>query len=121
MLAPRLDGVTTRVCADVPWLEAALGRLEPTLSLHAVRARVTSVVDETPDTRTFWLRPNARCGSFRAGSYVTVHVTISGERVQRNYSISCVESPSSPATFCASAAAQEVLNSSALVSDAHFE
>lgn len=84
----RLDRSTSRVRADLPLLEAVLTRLDPTLSLHAVRARVVRVVEETPDTRTFWLRPNARFGSFRPGSYVDVRVVIDGQRVQRSYSIS---------------------------------
>ena len=60
----------------------------PPLSLRAVRARVVSVHDETHDTKTYWLRPNARFGSFRPGSYVTLQLRIAGLATQRSYSLS---------------------------------
>ena len=87
-VAPLLDRATTRVQLKSPLLEAALMRIEPTLSLHAVRAEVIKVDDETHDTKTYWLRPNARFGSFRPGSYVTLRLNIAGRAVQRSYSMS---------------------------------
>jgi ferredoxin-NADP reductase len=87
-VVPMLDRASTRVQLELPLLEAALTRLEPTLSLHAVRAEVVRVVDETHDTRTFWLRPNARFGRFRPGAYVTLRLKIAGRAVQRSYSLS---------------------------------
>lgn len=83
-----LDRGAAQIEADVPLLEAVLAKVEPTLSLRAVRARVVRVVDETADTKTFWLRPNARFGAYRPGSYVSISVAIDGEQVTRNYSIS---------------------------------
>src|SRR4051794_40980996 len=87
-VVPLLDRASTRLQLEVPLLEAALTRLEPTLSLHAVRAEVVRVVDETHDTKTYWLRPNARFGSFRPGAYITLRLRIDGRAVQRSYSMS---------------------------------
>jgi hypothetical protein len=60
-----LDRASVGVNLDNGWLETALGRIDPILSLRTVRARVRSVIHETPDTNTYWLRPNARFGSHR--------------------------------------------------------
>jgi ferredoxin-NADP reductase len=85
---PLLHRVTSSVTADVPLLEASLAKLDPTLSLRHIRARVVAVRPETHDVNTYVLRPNGRFGSFRAGAYVTLHLTIAGQRVDRNYSLS---------------------------------
>lgn len=85
---PLLDRASTRLQLESPLLEAALTRLEPTLSLHAVRAQVVRVDDETHDTKTYWLRPNARFGSFRPGAFVTLRLQIQGRAVSRSYSMS---------------------------------
>jgi stearoyl-CoA 9-desaturase NADPH oxidoreductase len=67
------------------WL-GALGRLE---SLRGeLRARVVDVIHETPDARTFVLRPGRRWPGHRAGQWATVEVEIDGARVRRCYSIS---------------------------------
>jgi ferredoxin-NADP reductase len=76
------------VTAELPLLEATLARVDPTLSLRHIRARVVSVRAETHDVNTYVLRPNGRFGSFKAGAYVTLHLTIDGQRVDRNYSLS---------------------------------
>ncbi|MDB4986124.1 MAG: hybrid-cluster NAD(P)-dependent oxidoreductase [Myxococcaceae bacterium] len=83
-----LDRASAQVTADIPLLEASLGRLDRTLSLRHVRARVVAVRAETHDVNTYVLRPNARFGSFRAGSYVTLNLTIDGRKVERAYSLS---------------------------------
>jgi stearoyl-CoA 9-desaturase NADPH oxidoreductase len=83
-----LDRLSARVTLDVPLLERALARVDPTLSLRCVRARVVSIVDETPDTKTYWLRTNARFAGHRSGEYVTVRVNIDGRQFERSYSIS---------------------------------
>jgi stearoyl-CoA 9-desaturase NADPH oxidoreductase len=89
---PWLDRATAATEADLPLVEAALARLDPTLSLRTIRARVVAVRAETHDVTTFVLRPNARFTSFRAGSYVTLQLTIDGRPVQRSYSISSAPS-----------------------------
>src|SRR3954469_24324546 len=71
---PVLDRASARFSVELPLLEAGLAKLDATLSLCAVRARVVEITDETPDTKTYWLRPNARFGSHRPGSYVTLRV-----------------------------------------------
>lgn len=83
-----IDRATTNVQADVPLLEGLLRRIEPTLSLRQVRARVEAIQPETHDVTTFVLRPNARFAPYQAGSYVTLRLRIGGRSVQRAYSIS---------------------------------
>jgi ferredoxin-NADP reductase len=85
---PLLHRVTSSVTADVPLLEASLAKLDPTLSLRHILARVVAVRPETHDVNTYVLRPNGRFSAFRAGSYVTLHLTIDGKQVDRNYSLS---------------------------------
>lgn len=87
-LVPLLDRASARIDADLPLVESALGRLDPILSLRGIRARVVEVRDETHDVKTFVLRPNARFGTFRPGSYVTLRLKIDGKLVQRSYSLS---------------------------------
>jgi ferredoxin-NADP reductase len=88
----RVDRLSARVEADVPWLEAGLRRLEPTLSLRAVRARVLAVRAETHDVKTFVLRPNARFTDYVPGAFVNVSLRIGGVKHQRSYSISSAPS-----------------------------
>jgi ferredoxin-NADP reductase len=87
-VVPVLDRATRRVTLDNALLERALTRVDPTLSLRHVRARVLAITDETSDTKTYLLAPNARFGSFRPGSFVTLHLRIDDQPVQRSYSIS---------------------------------
>jgi stearoyl-CoA 9-desaturase NADPH oxidoreductase len=89
---PLLDRASAAFTADIPLLEASLGRLDRTLSLRHVRARVVSVRAETHDVNTYVLRPNARFGTFRPGSYVTLHLDIDGRKVDRAYSLSSAPS-----------------------------
>ncbi|MBZ0233920.1 MAG: ferredoxin reductase, partial [Deltaproteobacteria bacterium] len=88
-----LRTVTRRLFLDRQaafWLE----RLHPTWSPHELRARVVEVITETPDARTFVLRPNRHWAGHRAGQYTTVEVEIDGVRHRRCYSIS--SAPSDP-------------------------
>jgi len=85
---PWLDRASARVTAKVPALESALSKLDPTLSLHRILARVVAVHDETHDVKTFVLSPNARFGAYRPGAWVTLHLSIDGRAVQRTYSLS---------------------------------
>ena len=48
---PLLDRASTRWQLELPLLEAALTRIEPTLSLHAVRAEVVRIVLDYVQTR----------------------------------------------------------------------
>ena len=83
-----LDRASSRVNANVPVLESALARVDSTLSLRRILARVVEVREETHDVNTYVLKPNARFGTHRPGAYVTVHVAIEGRAVHRAYSLS---------------------------------
>ena len=96
-VVPWVDRASTGFHADVPIVESALRKLDPTLSMCAIRARVVAVRSETHDVKTFVLQPNARFTSFRPGSYVTVSVVVAGRPLQRSYSISTA--PSNERTF----------------------
>lgn len=89
---PWIDRASARVTARVPVVESALAKLDPTLSLHRILARVVAVHDETHDTKTFVLAPNARFGAYTPGAWVSVHLTIEGRPVQRTYSLSSAPS-----------------------------
>jgi len=65
-----------------------IGELDPVRSLREIRARVIEVVEETADTKSFVLRPNAAWHGHRAGQFTSVDVEIDGVRVRRCYSIS---------------------------------
>lgn len=65
-----------------------MGELDPVRSLGEIRARVVEIVDQTADTKTFVLRPNAAWRAHRAGQYTSVEVEIDGVRARRCYSIS---------------------------------
>jgi len=97
-VVPAIDRASTRVQLDLPLLEAALHRIEPTLSLRSVRAEVVAIADETADTRSYWLRPNARFGTFRPGSFVNVRLPVDGRAVERSYSL--CEAPRRDGLLC---------------------
>jgi stearoyl-CoA 9-desaturase NADPH oxidoreductase len=71
-----------------------LDQLHATWSPREIRARVVEVISETPDAKTFVLRPNRHWTGHRAGQYTTVEVEIDGVRHRRCYSIS--SAPSDP-------------------------
>ncbi len=93
---PRMAAHLTRL-ADQPLVAAmvrssaiddTLAALHPLLSLTQVRAQVMRIVDETPDTKTFILRPNAHWQGASSGQFVRVQTEIDGRRVERVYSLS---------------------------------
>jgi ferredoxin-NADP reductase len=82
-----------------PWVEGIvrLGAVEdtlravhPMLSLQDVRARVVRIVQETADTKTFVLQPNAlwESATTQAGQFIQLRLEIDGRRVERIYSLS---------------------------------
>jgi ferredoxin-NADP reductase len=77
---------------DVAAIDDLLAQLHPTWSLGRIKARVEGVVTETPDTKTFVLRPNRNWQGFRAGQHVGIEVEIAGVRYQRRYSLSSAPS-----------------------------
>ncbi len=89
-----------RTAFQHPWVEGivrlgavedTLRALHPMLSITEARARVVRIVDETADTKTFVLRPNALWQgrrTARAGQFVRLRLEIDGRRVERIYSLS---------------------------------
>src|SRR6266540_3888865 len=74
-----------------------LSELDPTWSLGEIRARVVAVVADTPNAKTFVLRPNGAWRGHRAGQHTTVEVEIDGVRVRRCYSLSSAPADALPA------------------------
>lgn len=60
--------------------------LDPSWSLHEVRAQVTAVRHQTADSVTLTLRPNGNWRGFQAGQFVNLTVEIDGVRRTRCYS-----------------------------------
>ena len=73
---------------DANALDGLLALANPLWSVRALRAEVVRLIDETPDARTFVLRPNWRWDGFVAGQHVCMNVEIDGVRHQRTYSLS---------------------------------
>lgn len=80
-----------------PWVESivrlsavedSLKALHPMLSLSTVRARVVRIEQETADTKTFVLQPNALWSGALAGQFVRLRLEIKGRQVERVYSLS---------------------------------
>lgn len=90
--AAQVDRFTRGLTVDAPLLEGALRKLDGTLSLRSIRARVVEVREETHDVKTFVLRPNARFRAYQPGSYVNLKLRIDGKPVQRSYSLSSAPS-----------------------------
>lgn len=90
--SPGLAGIARHVLLrpfnDPTLLDDVLRGINRLWSLGAVRARVVAVIDETPDTRTFVLRPNRHWQGARAGQHVVVEMEIDGARRQRAFSLS---------------------------------
>ncbi|AKF04444.1 ferredoxin reductase [Sandaracinus amylolyticus] len=85
-------GVARRLLLDRQ-AELWCRELALTASLTEIRARVVSIVEETPDARTLVLRPNRRWRAHRAGQHTMVELEIDGARVRRCYSISSAPVP----------------------------
>jgi stearoyl-CoA 9-desaturase NADPH oxidoreductase len=66
--------------------------MNPTWTVHEVRARVVAVEKETEDATTLVLRPNGVWAGHVAGQFVNVGREIAGVRHTRCYSISSSES-----------------------------
>jgi ferredoxin-NADP reductase len=82
-----LDTFASRLFLDRQ-LEFWLRELHPTLARRELRARITGIVVETSDTKTFVLKPGRQWAGFTAGQYVTLDAEIDGVRTRRCYSIS---------------------------------
>ena len=67
-------------------VDSYLHLIDPTWSVHEVRAEVTAVRRQTAGSVTLSLRPNGNWQGFRAGQYVRLTVEIDGVRRTRCYS-----------------------------------
>ena len=72
---------------DPNWIDFVLEHVDPMLSVSRTRARITAIVYETADIRTFVLRPNRHFRGFAPGQYVPVRVTLGGVVHERCYSL----------------------------------
>ena len=68
--------------------EDALQAVHPLLSLTQVKARVIRIVNESADTKTFVLQPNAHWAGAISGQFIRLQASIEGRRVERVYSLS---------------------------------
>lgn len=83
-----LDSRWLRPLNDVAAIDDLLGQVHPTWALGRIKARVVEIHDETPDVRSFVLRPNRRWPGFAAGQHVSVTIEIRGVRHHRTFSLS---------------------------------
>jgi len=83
-----LDSPWLRPLNDREAIDDLLAQLHPTWALGRIKARVVEIRQETPDVRSFLLRPNRRWPGFAAGQHVMVALEIRGVRHQRTYSLS---------------------------------
>jgi ferredoxin-NADP reductase len=70
-------------------IDRYLELVNPMLTVRELRARVTAVHRQTPDTVTLTLRPTRQWHGFRAGQFVRLTVVIDGVRRTRCYSPAC--------------------------------
>lgn len=70
------------------YFEYLVQGIDPLWSLTDCKARVVEVRDETHDTKTFVLRPNARWQGFEPGQHLHITLTINGVQQTRTFTIS---------------------------------
>lgn len=73
---------------DLEAVDDLLAQAHSTWSLGRIKARIVEIREETPDVRSFVLRPNRRWPGFLAGQHVSVALEIAGVRHHRSYSLS---------------------------------
>jgi ferredoxin-NADP reductase len=74
------------VLPDPHWVDFVLQHLNPGLSLSRTLARLEAIRSETPDTKTFVLRPASGPLSFVAGQSIPIRVVLGGVVHERHYS-----------------------------------
>lgn len=83
-----LDSHWLRPLNDFDAIDDLLAQVHPAWSLGRIKARVVEIHAETPDVRSFVLRPNGRWPGFAAGQHVSVAIEIRGVRHHRTFSLS---------------------------------
>ena len=80
----------TNVSAATPsaYLDPLLSQINPMWVREYTAARLKSVIQETPDTKTFVLQPSRRWKGFKPGQHVMIGVEVNGTRHQRTFSVS---------------------------------
>ncbi|MDX2167678.1 MAG: ferredoxin reductase [Deltaproteobacteria bacterium] len=71
---------------DPHWIDFVLQHIDPTLSVTRTLARLEAIRVETPDMKSFVLRPAAGPIAFAAGQSLPVRVTLGGVVHERHYS-----------------------------------
>ncbi len=72
-------------------LDLILGAIDSSWRFRQLTAEVIDIIQETPNTRSFILRPGAFWQGFVAGQYIPVYLEIDGVLVRRFYSLSSSE------------------------------
>lgn len=88
LLARLLRGRWLHPLNDAQAWEQMLSAINPMWSRRDYPARVMTVLDETADTRSYWLQPVGRWPGHRAGQHVVLEAEIEGRRVHRCFSLS---------------------------------
>ncbi|MDC0663640.1 ferredoxin reductase [Marinobacter sp. SS21] len=70
------------------FFDPLLTSIDPMLVRQYVPAKVTGILDETADTKTFVLKPSARWAGYEAGQHVNICIEIDGVRLNRTFSLS---------------------------------
>ena len=70
------------------YFEYLVQGIDPMWSLTDCKAKVVDVRQETQDTKTFVLRPNARWNGFEAGQHLQITLPINGSLQTRTFTIS---------------------------------
>jgi len=70
------------------WINFGLKHLSNTWSVNRIKAKVVRIEDESPDTKSFYLRPNSLWKGFIPGQHLSISVKINGRFQTRTFSFS---------------------------------
>jgi ferredoxin-NADP reductase len=88
LLRTRVAGALVTPLVSPRKLDDYLELVDPTWSLHQVRARIIEVRHETSDVTSLYLEPNENWRGHRAGQHVTLTAVIDGVRHTRCFTLS---------------------------------
>ena len=71
------------------YLDPLLTRINPLWSRGHTSGRIEGIIDETPDARSFLIRPSRRWSGFNPGQHLTVSLDIDGQAFSRTFSLAC--------------------------------
>jgi ring-1,2-phenylacetyl-CoA epoxidase subunit PaaE len=55
--------------------------------MNTILLKITRIVNETPGSKTFYLKPEGQEVSYKAGQFLTLLLSIEGKEVRRAYSL----------------------------------